>query len=36
MQIMCIIVTIGAILQTAAINYGMFLAGRILAGIAVG
>lgn len=36
MQIMCVVVTIGAILQTAAVNFGMFLAGRILAGIAVG
>ncbi|KAI1339773.1 solute carrier family 2 [Xylariaceae sp. FL0016] len=36
MQLMCIIVTIGTIIQTAAINIGMFLAGRVLAGIAVG
>lgn len=36
MQIMCVVVTIGAVLQTAAVNFGMFLAGRILAGIAVG
>jgi predicted MFS family arabinose efflux permease len=36
MQLMCIIVTIGTVLQTASVNFGMFLAGRILAGIAVG
>lgn len=36
MQLMCIIVTIGTILQTASVNFGMFLAGRILAGMAVG
>lgn len=36
MQIMCIIVTIGCIIQTAAVNFGMYLAGRVLAGYAVG
>ncbi|UJO21621.1 Galactose transporter [Fulvia fulva] len=36
MQLMCIIVTIGVVIQTAAVNMGMFLAGRVLAGIAVG
>ncbi|KAK4574171.1 hypothetical protein LTR86_001932 [Recurvomyces mirabilis] len=36
MQMMCIIVTIGTIIQTASINMGMFLAGRALAGYAVG
>jgi predicted MFS family arabinose efflux permease len=36
MQLMCIIVTIGTILQTVSVNFGMFLAGRILAGVAVG
>lgn len=36
MQLMCVIVTLGTILQTAAVNFGMFLAGRICAGIAVG
>ncbi|KAL4935430.1 hypothetical protein BDV06DRAFT_217438 [Aspergillus oleicola] len=36
MELMCIIVTIGTIIQTASINIGMFLAGRALAGIAVG
>ncbi|KAI1842171.1 hypothetical protein JX265_001468 [Neoarthrinium moseri] len=36
MQMMCIIVTIGTIIQTAAVNIGMFLAGRALAGYAVG
>ncbi|KAH8587417.1 MFS monosaccharide transporter [Bisporella sp. PMI_857] len=36
MELMCIIVTLGTILQTASVNFGMFLAGRILAGMAVG
>jgi MFS family permease len=36
MQLMCVIVTIGTVVQTAAQNIGMFLAGRVLAGIAVG
>lgn len=36
MQAACVLVTIGSIIQTAAVNIGMFLAGRILAGIAVG
>ncbi|KAK5115720.1 hypothetical protein LTR62_000809 [Meristemomyces frigidus] len=36
MQMMCIIVTIGTAVQTAAVNMGMFLAGRVLAGYAVG
>lgn len=36
MQLMCIIVTAGTIIQTASINIGMFLAGRALAGFAVG
>ncbi|KAF4900197.1 putative glucose transporter HXT5 [Colletotrichum fructicola] len=36
MQMMCIIVTIGSTIQTAAINISMFLAGRAIAGIAVG
>ncbi|KAF2444750.1 putative MFS monosaccharide transporter [Karstenula rhodostoma CBS 690.94] len=36
MQLMCIIVTIGTVIQTASINMGMFLAGRVLAGLAVG
>ncbi|KAL3291106.1 Major facilitator superfamily domain general substrate transporter [Colletotrichum asianum] len=36
MQMMCVIVTIGSTIQTAAINMGMFLAGRAIAGIAVG
>ncbi|KAJ9631808.1 hypothetical protein H2203_000208 [Taxawa tesnikishii (nom. ined.)] len=36
MQMMCIIVTIGTVIQTASINIGMFLAGRALAGYAVG
>jgi predicted MFS family arabinose efflux permease len=36
MQMMCIFVTAGTIIQTAAVNLGMFLTGRILAGFAVG
>lgn len=36
MQMMCIFVTIGTIIQTASVNIGMFLAGRVLAGFAVG
>lgn len=36
MQLMCIIVTIGTAIQTGCVNIGMFLAGRVLAGIAVG
>ncbi|KAK6442372.1 hypothetical protein LTR95_001388 [Oleoguttula sp. CCFEE 5521] len=36
MQLCCILVTIGCVVQTAAQNIPMFLVGRILAGIAVG
>ncbi|KAM5478297.1 hypothetical protein McanCB56680_006547 [Microsporum canis] len=36
MQFMCVMVTIGTVIQTASINIGMFLAGRALAGYAVG
>ena len=36
MQLMCVIVTVGVVIQTASMNIGMFLAGRALAGIAVG
>lgn len=36
MQMMCVIVTVGTVVQTASINMGMFLAGRVLAGFAVG
>ena len=36
MQLLCIIVTIGTIIQTASVHIGMFLAGRALAGFAVG
>ena len=36
MQLMCIIVTIGTVIQTASVNIGMFLAGRAIAGTAVG
>ncbi|KAE8393279.1 MFS monosaccharide transporter [Aspergillus alliaceus] len=36
MEMMCVIVTIGVVIQTASVNIGMFLAGRALAGYAVG
>ncbi|CRG91309.1 Low-affinity glucose transporter [Talaromyces islandicus] len=36
MQLMCVFVTIGCVIQTASVNIGMFLAGRVLAGFAVG
>lgn len=36
MQLMCVVVTIGTTVQTASVNIGMFLAGRVLAGFAVG
>ncbi|KIY71882.1 general substrate transporter [Cylindrobasidium torrendii FP15055 ss-10] len=36
MQLMCIVVTIGTCIQTSAQNYAMFLAGRIITGVAVG
>ncbi|KAH8884374.1 putative MFS monosaccharide transporter [Thozetella sp. PMI_491] len=36
MQLMCVIVTIGTTIQTASVSIGMFLAGRALAGLAVG
>ncbi|KAH8805154.1 solute carrier family 2 [Xylogone sp. PMI_703] len=36
MQFMCVVVTIGVIIQTASVNIGMFLAGRGIAGYAVG
>ncbi|KAI0872393.1 putative MFS monosaccharide transporter [Hypoxylon argillaceum] len=36
MQFACVLVTIGVIIQTASMNIGTFLAGRVLAGIAVG
>lgn len=36
MQLMCVIVTIGTAVQTGCVNIGMFLAGRVLAGFAVG
>ncbi|KAF7595055.1 hypothetical protein BBP40_007458 [Aspergillus hancockii] len=32
MEMMCVIVTIGTVIQTASVNIGMFLAGRVLAG----
>lgn len=36
MELMCVVVTIGTVIQTASVNIGMFLAGRALAGFAVG
>jgi len=36
MQMMCIVVTIGTAIQTASASMGMFLAGRAIAGYAVG
>ncbi|KAH8919963.1 MFS monosaccharide transporter [Atractiella rhizophila] len=36
MQLMCIIVTVGVTIQTASQGFGMFLAGRAIAGAAVG
>ena len=33
---MCVLVTVGTSVQTGAVNFGMFLAGRAIAGIAVG
>lgn len=36
MQVMCVVVTIGTVIQTASVNIGMFLAGRAIAGLAVG
>ncbi|KAJ4394463.1 hypothetical protein N0V93_003681 [Gnomoniopsis smithogilvyi] len=36
MQVMCVIVTAGTVIQTASVNIAMFLAGRALAGLAVG
>lgn len=36
MEMMCVIVTIGTVIQTASVNIGMFLTGRALAGYAVG
>jgi sugar porter (SP) family MFS transporter len=36
MKVMCVIVTIGTVIQTASVDIGMFLAGRVLAGYAVG
>ncbi|KAI4728131.1 putative MFS monosaccharide transporter [Aureobasidium sp. EXF-10728] len=36
MQALCVVVTIGTVIQTASVNIGMFLAGRVLAGFAVG
>ncbi|KAI9056155.1 hypothetical protein LZ554_001083 [Drepanopeziza brunnea f. sp. 'monogermtubi'] len=36
MQLMCVIVTVGTVIQTASVDFGMFLAGRVLAGYAVG
>jgi hypothetical protein len=36
MQCLCVVVTLGTVVQTASVNIGMFLAGRVLAGYAVG
>lgn len=36
MQLQCVLVTIGCAIQAGSVNIGMFLAGRVLAGIAVG
>ncbi|KAK0432260.1 general substrate transporter [Armillaria borealis] len=36
MQLLCMVVTVGTIIQTSAQNYAMFLVGRILTGVAVG
>jgi len=36
MEMMCAVVTVGTVIQTASVNIGMFLAGRVLAGYAVG
>ncbi|TQS34004.1 hypothetical protein Golomagni_05633 [Golovinomyces magnicellulatus] len=36
MQALCVLVTIGTVIQTASVNIGMFLAGRAIAGMAVG
>lgn len=36
MQLVAVIVTIGAALQTGSVNIGMFLAGRFIAGVAQG
>lgn len=36
MQLAAIVVTIGSIIQTSSVNIGMFLGGRVLAGLAVG
>ena len=36
MQLNCILVTIGTVIQTTSVNFPMFLVGRALAGIAVG
>ncbi|KAK0216751.1 general substrate transporter [Armillaria nabsnona] len=36
MQLMCIVVIVGTVIQTAAQNYTVFLVGRILTGVAVG
>lgn len=36
MKLMCVAVTAGTIVQTASVNMGMFLAGRVMAGYAVG
>lgn len=36
LEFLCVIVTIGAAIQTGAVNIGMFLAGRAIAGVGIG
>ncbi|CAK7218265.1 hypothetical protein SCUCBS95973_003426 [Sporothrix curviconia] len=36
LQFLCVTVTIGAAIQTGAVNIGMFLAGRAIAGVGIG
>lgn len=36
MQLACVLVTIGATIQTASMNIGMMLASRVISGVAVG
>lgn len=36
MEFASVLVTIGCIVQTASQNIGMFIAGRVIAGVAVG
>lgn len=36
LKFLCVMVTIGAAIQTGAVNMGMFLAGRAIAGVGIG